>query len=160
MKRAVVGSAVLALGSLMLSAAAPGTAAGDRTASGTGTIRFGAEGLSVAMFDFSLTADPQPLGEFLCAAETNHNLYPEIIVRVERITSLTIRKRTINLVAEGTLHDDPVTVHVYAWDGEGTKKKYWFSIKTVPQTHNDDGHGHFVAEGEVKTGDIRIYRPQ
>lgn len=141
----------------LAAAAAVGPQLIGSNASGTGAIRFGDEGGNVAMFDFTLVDNPQPGGEFLCAAEAHNGLFPDVIIRLEEIISLEIGARDVLMVGEATLHEDRVIVHVYAWDGEGTAQKDWFSIKTF-SAEQDDDHHDFEAEGELHSGDVRIAR--
>ena len=161
MKTFLMGSIVVAAG-LGLAAASrpvptvPGEstmAAADRTASGLGTFKFGDEGAGAAMFEFNVSGTGNAKGSLLFAAEEPH-AYPNVIIRVTEIVSVRFSGRTAMITARGHLHDDPVTVLVTAFDGNGTSRPDRFTIKTVGA--DGDGDGHFQAAGEVVSGNIRV----
>ncbi len=160
MRRAVLGTLLLASGLVLSGADGPSPdAREDRIVLGTGTIRFGHENNGVAMFDMQIdgTQGARPLGRALCAAEAHDALYPDIIIRIEEFHSMHLEGRKVKIIAHGTLHDDEVTVHITAYDGEGTTRADRFGIRTMPHEHGDDDHGlEFEAEGELWSGDIQI----
>lgn len=153
MKTFLLGSIVLAAGLGLAAASGPLAAAGDRTTSGLGTIHFGDEGAGVAMFEFNVDATGRLQGSLLCAAEEPH-AYPDVIIRVNEIVSVRFSGRTVMITARGHLHDDPVTVIVTAFDGNGTSRPDRFAIKTVGA--DGEGDGHFQAAGVVVNGNIRV----
>jgi hypothetical protein len=115
---------------------------------------FGEHGDSVGLIEFNVQGGRTPTGSLLFAAEDHHR-YPDIIVRLDQITRATFGRRTIRLSGQGKLHDDPVTVTVFAFDGEGTAKPDRFSIKCV----NGQGQVVLKARGELFNGDIRVGQP-
>ncbi len=158
-KTFLLGSIVLTAGLGLAAASGPvlpepgesAMVAADRTARGHGTISFGDDGAGVAMFEFNVSATGKAQGSLLFAAEEPH-AYPSVIIRVNEIVSVRFRGRTAMISARGHLHDDPVTVLVTVFDGNGTSRPDRFTIKTV----GADGDGHFQAAGEVVSGNIRV----
>ncbi|MHC4447797.1 MAG: hypothetical protein ACYSXF_08470 [Planctomycetota bacterium] len=153
-------SICLAAGMCLL-AAAPGPVAGSgdgaaQLVSGRGSITFGEEedddngGHGVGFFNFRVVAGAEVSGSLLFAAE--HHGYPDLIIRVESIENATVRRQSARLWAEGMLHDEPVMVRAWAFDGAGTARGDEFSIKCT----NDNGEVAFSARGTLFRGDIAI----
>ncbi len=126
----------------------------DNSASGNGSMSFGEHGDGVGLIEFDVGGGNPPSGSLLFAAEDHHS-YPDIIVRMDKITRATIGRRTVRFSGQGALHDDPVTITVFAFDGEGTAKPDRFSIKCVNGQHKVV----FKARGELFNGDIRVGQP-
>jgi hypothetical protein len=157
MKRIMVGVVLVASGATFVAAFGdppPLSGGNQNSASGHGSMSFGEHGDSVGLIEFDVGGGRSPSGSLLFAAEDHHR-YPGIIVRLEKITRAAFGRRTVRFSGQGALHDDPVTVTVFAFDGEGTAKPDRFSIKCV----NGQGKVVFKARGELFNGDIRVGQP-
>ncbi len=157
MKRIMVGVVLVASSAHLVAAfgAPPQLSGGNQnSAAGHGSMSFGEHGDSVGLIEFNVQGGRAPTGSLLFAAEDHHR-YPGVIVRLDQIARATFGRHTIRFSGPGKLHDDPVTVTVFAFDGEGTAKPDRFSIKCV----NGQGKVVLKARGELFTGDIRVGQP-
>ncbi len=157
MKRAVVGSILVAAGLTMLSASGPPVAADvSRTAQGLGNITFGHDGKGIALFDFNIADGESLSGRLVFAGEDGHH-YPEIVIQADTLRSARFSFRKVEFTADGLMHDEPVRIKAIAFDGAGTKKADHFSIKVFGiDKDNGGGHADFHAEGDVYKGDIQL----
>lgn len=154
--RTVIRGALIVLSAAVLSAAAPSPAAQvDRTARGTGSLRFGPDGDGVGYFELTINGDPLTTGSLLFAGE-HHDQFPDIVVRVTKIDRARFGAGWVRFSARGTLHNDPVRVTGTAWDGAAADRADRLSLRCV------SGAGQVVmeAEGDLIRGDIVIGTPQ
>jgi hypothetical protein len=154
--RTVIRGALIVLSAAVLSAAAPSPAAGvDRTARGTGSLRFGPDGDGVGYFELTISGDPMTTGSLLFAGE-HHDAFPDIVVRVTKIDRARFGAGWVRFSAHGTLLNDPVRVTGTAWDGAAAGRADRLSLQCV------SGSGQVVmeAEGDLIRGDIVIGTPQ
>lgn len=157
MKRIMAGVVLVASSAAViaaLGAATPLLGGSQSSATGKGSMSFGEHGDSVGLIEFDVRRGRPPTGSLLFAAEDHHR-YPDIIVRMDKISRATFGKHRVKFSGQGKLHDDPVTVSVSAFDGEGTAKPDRFSIKCT----NGDGKVVFEARGELFSGDVSVGEP-
>ncbi len=138
-------------------------------ASGSGSISFAVHGPhgSVAddevesgrgflLFEVERTAKGVS-GKLTFGAETHHEgLYPEIVIRLNKIDDVEIRGQWVRLSGNGHLQNDPVFVSATAFDGASTSEDDHFGIKCT----NDKGELVFTASGKLLHGNIQIGEPQ
>ena len=153
MKNVLLGFALLA-GSASFLAASTAPLAADsetiNTASGNGSISFEEEGRGVVHFVTKQTEEGTT-GKLLFAADHPHG-FPEIIIRVNKISRASFSGRTVKFSARGMLHGEPVKVKGSAYDGAGTLKADRFVIEAFDESGEEIFHAH----GEVLQGDIVV----
>ncbi|MFQ5430742.1 MAG: hypothetical protein ACE5E1_10570 [Phycisphaerae bacterium] len=156
MMRTLVGISLL--GFVAALSAASGTPAADSavasSASGQGTMSFGADGHGAGVFQFNVARGGLPSGSLLFAGEEAHR-FPDIVVRMDNIRNARFGVRSVQFSGRGTLHDQPVTVSVTAFDGAGTKDPDSFGIKCK----NAEGKIVLEARGELTSGDVVVGTP-
>ena len=95
-------------------------------------------------------------GSLHFGAETHHeNLYPEIVIRLNKIDDVQFRGQWVRLSGNGHLQNDPVFISASAFDGAATGEDDRFGIKCT----NDKGELVFSASGELFIGDVQIGEP-
>ena len=146
MKKSVIGSLILGSSLCLL----VGLAATDRAATGLGNFHFGEDGHGIALFDFNIVDGAEVTGSLLFAAEDHHS-YPDIIIRVPKITDASFDGSQVRFTAKGAFHDDPVDVVGKAIDRGDSLRPDWFFIKAT-----SNGEVVFEAEGDVHKGNIVI----
>lgn len=151
--RVLAGCLALPAAALVAASNGPSGATVENKATGLGSIAFHKE--AVAMFDFNVSADPQPRGSMLCAAE-HHEEYPETIITLEDIKRATFTEHGVSFTGRGTMGENQVTIKVRALDGVGSGYPDHFSIEVV----NSSGSIVFEAEGDLIQGDIYVGQPQ
>ena len=135
-------------------------------ASGNGSIRFVVHeahgsvaddpGRGFLLFEVERTAKGVS-GALHFGAETHHDaLYPEIVIRLDKIDEIQFRGHGVWFSGNGHLQNDPVLISVSAFDGQATGEDDRFGIKCT----NDKGELVFSASGELFAGNIQIGEPQ
>ena len=138
-------------------------------ASGSGSIRFAVHeihgsaaddeeqsGRGLLLFEVERTAKGVS-GSLTFGAETHHEgLYPEIVVRLDKIDEVEFRGSWVRLSGNGHLHNDPVFIRATAFDGAATGADDRFGIKCT----NDKGELVFSASGALFAGNVQIGEPQ
>ena len=95
-------------------------------------------------------------GSLTFGAETHHEgLYPEIVIRLNKIDQAEFRQQWVQLSGSGHLQDDPVFINASAFDGQTTGENDRFGIKRT----NDKGELVFSANGELFIGNVEIGEP-
>ncbi len=95
-------------------------------------------------------------GSLTFGAETHREgLYPEIVIRLNKIDEVEFRGQWVRLSGNGHLQDEPVFVSATAFDGAATGEDDRFGIKCT----NDKGELVFSASGELFIGDVQIGEP-
>lgn len=154
MKRVMIGIVLIACGTPFLPAFGTPTPAVSRagdSATGDGSMSYGEHGDSVGLIQFEISRNRALTGSLLFAAEDHHR-YPDLIVRMDEIERATFGRRTVRFTGRGALHDEQVSVTVFAFDGAGTPNPDRFSIKCT----NDGGEVVLQARGELFSGDISV----
>ena len=137
-------------------------------ANGNGSIRFAVHdphgsladddeesGRGFLLFEVERTAKGVS-GSLHFGAETPHEgLYPEIVIRLNKIDEVQFRGQWVRLSGNGHLHNDPVFISASAFDGAATGEDDRFGIKCT----NDKGELVFSASGELFIGDVQIGEP-
>lgn len=96
-------------------------------------------------------------GSLTFGAETHHEgLYPEIVIRLNKIDEVQFRGQSVLFSGKGHLHNDPVFISASAFDGAATGENDRFDIKCT----NDKGDLVFSASGELFAGNVQIGEPQ
>ncbi len=95
-------------------------------------------------------------GSLTFGAETRHEgLYPEIVIRLNKIDEVEFRGQGVRLSGKGHLQNDPVFISASAFDGQSTGEDDRFGIKCT----NDKGELVFSASGALFSGDVQIGEP-
>ncbi len=137
-------------------------------ASGNGSIRFAVHephgsvadddeesGRGFLLFEVERTAKGVN-GSLTFGAETRHEgLYPEIVIRLNKIDEVQFRGQWVRLSGNGHLQDDPVFISAAAFDGAATGENDRFGIKCT----NDKGELVFSASGELFLGNVQLGEP-
>lgn len=128
------------------------------SATGEGSMSFGHENEGRAWLKFNIQDGEQPSGTMIFAAEQHHDnqinsmIFPDVIVRLTNFEKFTFKKNFVRFSGSGTLHDEPITISVIAYDNEGSKKDDRFVIKCM----DDKGRVVFHADGFLFRGNIQI----
>ena len=95
-------------------------------------------------------------GSLTFGAETHREgLYPEIVIRLNKIDEVEFRGQWVRLSGNGHLQNDPVFISASAFDGQSTGEDDRFGIKCT----NDKGELVFTASGKLLLGNIKIGEP-
>ncbi len=95
-------------------------------------------------------------GSLTFGAETHHeNLYPEVVIRLNKIDDVQFRGQWVRLTGNGHLQEDPVFISASAFDGEATGEDDRFGIKCT----NEKGELVFSASGKLFIGNVQIGEP-
>lgn len=163
MKRLVLGIVSLAACiPLLMAAAEPAVTTNTfmaTAAMGEGSMTFGDDGHGRAWLKFSIQDGDPISGSLIIAAEDHHGdeqaasmMFPDVIVRLTNFETYSLKNKIVKFSGPGTLHYDPVSVTVVAYDNEGSKKADRFVIKCT----DEKGIVVFNADGFLFRGNIQV----
>ena len=126
---------------------------------GEGSMSFGDDEHGRAWLKFSIQDGDPISGSLLFAAESHHEveqvssmMFPDVIVRLTSFEKYSFKNKIVKFSGPGTLHNDPVSVKVVAYDNEGSKREDRFVIKVT----DENGHIVFEADGYLFRGNIQV----